>query len=371
MGVKVKMIYSEEQLKAIISKNLKGAIELLGMSQKQFAEEMHISESSLSGYISGKLLPPLELIINLCMQPALKKGGVTLQMFMLEQLSFEKYKGCSLESFYDISSSHKDYEGNYLLYYYDNLNKEYKSNLQSKRRLKYGVLSIYEKTNLGGNNEYFVYARLYRNIDKALNLKRKLDELDYIENIIEKEDAIYELISYDCYFYSGIINFRDDAAFISMKSSNLGDQALIILHVPKRKKNKKYLGGLGCIASKARCHQNLPVVQKIILSRNDIVDYHSEEEIGNYLLMLPSNNNINMQEEANLLIDLFESLYSKGVEDGSMKYITERDKRILITSRLEQLITNKIKENYWCLSSVTVEDDANIYRLLKEYDIED
>ena len=364
----------EEKLKKIVSKNLKNLIEAMKWSQATFAKETGVSEPALSNYLkgseSGGRLPPLEYLVGLCMNDAIRDKGFELT---LDRLISEKFNPKVLvQRKYNQPAvsrrdvKHGDFLGNYLCYFFDQSKSIHNQDHKLNRELRYGVISVFDVyESLTGEVSVRAIASFFKeeNAEKAYELKKTVDSIFKSNDISlsSRNMAIEEAFKIDnVYAYEGVVTFSDHHTFINIQSDVHGDNALIILYSPQKKVDSDYIGGIGSVASIARGRNHMPTAQKIIMSKYELGC--SREVIAEKLSM--SSAEIAQEHEAEAICEFCRKLY---LEQDYAQHFDDADKAILIRRRLDQLVKNYIDKNLCCVGSVTEDEDKAVFKLIEQY----
>ena len=361
--------YDEEVARKVVSMNLRKIQEAARWTQRDFADKIGMALAAANGYLNGATFPPIKVFILLRMMQELKEKNI---FFTIDDLILnpdytpfsQTTQGDERLRPHGNARDHRDFLGTYLTYVYDQTKSEIEG---ASRKLRYGVINVYENYNTTGEEAFITMARFFKEDEKekAFQLKKNIDSF-YKENLSHGDlmARIKEVMQEKSGYYSGMLSFGEGHVFISLSSIRYNDQALIVLYSPKKKADKDYIGGLGCVSSVARVREHMPAAQKIILSRYEIK--RSKEEIGSYLRLLPSSFTAN--DETMELIQLFKRLYSAGEGyDIASQFLNERDKQAIFDSRLHQLIRNYIEKNAFCVATVSEIEDVLVYSLIKQF----
>lgn len=359
---------NEDDLRNIISENLTKLISAMEWSRAKFAAVTGISEATLSNYIKKLRLPSLTYLLNLCSIKEFRMKGIDLTIDRLLAASFNPSLTVgSWKTFYTRNTTtnmHKDFLGNYYCYLFDQ-SKTVGQDEKMFRELRYGVISVFEELdNVTGQTKTQVIALFFKQEEKkkSIELKKNLDII-FSEDLTaaERNSRIKEECDKMHGTYFGGLSVSENHAFINLQSEIYSDNALIVLYSPQKKKNRNYIGGLGCVASVAHGRNHAPTAQKIILSRYELKC--SKEEIATYLSM--STAQVKQTSESKALAEMCKKLY------GSTPYgeilIDEADKIAILENRLIQLVRNYIEKSVCCVSSVSEDDDKNVVNLIKNF----
>ena len=179
-----------------------------------------------------------------------------------------------------------------MLYCYNSSEYKGKISSYSKSTLKYAVLTVLNEESSDGLK---VIANFLKDRDQAENLKEQVENASAKkkESLLKKGET----------FYEGTLHASITQVFISLKNTLLSDQSLIILNNPPS--NKTYIGGLGTANSVSRGREHMPCIQFVLLSKKTL--HIPDGEIYNLLSLGVSD--VNVEIEAEQLINLFKSLY--------------------------------------------------------------
>lgn len=347
-----------------ISSNLKKLIDKNNMNQKQFSEKMEISESTLSGYIKGSKAPGLSFLV------ALKQHfpNVSLEQFLFDDLT-ELDKPITLTQVTIPDTEFRKYHGTYYMFYLDT-NKKSSSrtekNVHETIDLKTGILYVSTKSATSNTSVLSCIAVFgIKKRDEAQKIKNNIDLLGDYDRICE---YLREVIPHGLYF--GQFNMSQMHIFISLNRAIDGkDNALIVLHHASTNKDN-YVGGLGTINSVATGRDSDPIVQLIALSKNNT--YISDEQIKSQLWFSAPDIHVRGQSETDEILKLAESIFhfdhSKTHPEDSTPYvqISEHNRKVMLQSYLEYLITKNVENNRLWFGRVSSADDDDWYHLLKD-----
>lgn len=355
------------ELLSCVGNNIKKLQEDMGWSQEKLASKLDIAGATLSNYINGIRLPSLELLLKLCNLSEVKKQGYNLQVadFLSNSMHLSSIPEVS-ESYVSTERVRKDFTGNYLCYFYDQSKPVHNQDYNTTRELRFGILSIYDEYNcITGETKIKVLAFFGKEseLESVLKAKEKLDEIfAESQSITDRNQAIIDFANKEDFGkYEGEVKFTDQHAFITIHSATHNDSALMIFYSPNKRADSDYLGGIGSIASVAHGRRHMPSAQKIIISRYELGC--SFEEIADHLSLAVAP--IVQTKEAEELGGICKKLYNK--DDAMFKLIDESDKTVIIEARLNQLVRNYIEKNVCCVGTVSDEEDAKIYSLIKKY----
>lgn len=362
-----------DELLSCVGNNIKKLQEDMGWSQEKLASKLNIAGATLSNYINGIRLPSLELLLKLCNLSDVKKQGYNLQVvdFLSNSMHLSSIPEVS-ENYISTERVRKDFIGNYICYFYDQSKPVHNQDYNTTRELRFGILSIYDEYNcITGETKIKVLAFFHKakELETVLDAKEKLDEI-FAENqsITDRNQAIIDFVTKEgSGKYEGEATFTTQHAFITIHSATFNDSALMIFYSPNKRMDSDYLGGIGSIASVAHGRRHMPSAQKIIISRYELGC--SFEEIADHLSLATAP--VVQTQEAIALGQICEKLYNKDNEiykDNELfKLINESDKTAIIEARLNQLVRNYIEKNVCCVGTVSDEEDAKIYSLIKKY----
>lgn len=337
-----------EKLLKNTSDNLLVLIKKKNITQKMLANITGVSESTVSEYVNGKKVPPVEFLVRLKLE-----YGISVDDFvMTESNLFEIPDSADVKASKKNLDNSNKFHGSFYTYYFDTSNYKGRDDNTPPESLVYGILKIFESNSLQNGSGCIAVLGL-KSIEKADEVKNNFDNLPEDINVFD-----YVKEHYYANAYSGTFEVTDKHAFLSLTHGDK-DKALMIFH--RTPSNKKYyLGGIGTINSVSKGREPMPVVQYIGISRNSI--RLSEEEIHhNLLLDLPKFKAANEAEE---LINLFRSLYLD--EDGHKNTMTELQKTITIKANLERYIRDNLERNIFRYSKISNKDDDEWYHMLKE-----
>lgn len=360
-----------DELTTIVSGNLRDLVDELEWSQAKLAKETGVAEGTISNYLKGERLAPLEFLTFMCMNDKLKKLELTVERLTSKDFNAKELVRRRSNSYYvsDREVKHADFLGNYICYFFDQSKPVYNQDHRESRELRYGVVSVFDAyESLIGDVSIRAVAAFFKeeDADLAYGLKRKLDSIfkDCTTDRQARNSAIENAFTLDdIAAYKGAVKFSDRHTFISVESDVYGDNALIILYSPQKKMGSEYIGGMGSVASIARGRAHVPAAQKIIMSKYEL-SKGCNELIAEKLRMTSAE--IVQENEAETLCKFCLKLCQDPAY--SMQF-DEHDKAALIRRRLEQLVKNYIEKNVCCIGVVTENDDMDAYRLIEKYKI--
>lgn len=346
------------------SSNLKKLMAEKGMNQKQFAEIMGISESTLSGYMKSLKQPSFSFLTSL---------KDHFSGILLDDILFNN----NLELHNDLMDCEPDrisdteylkYKGSYALYYLDT-GKKPNSKLISESvhepiDLKFGIL--YVSATPVSKNASAVKCIAIFGLKTDEELQSIKDEIDSLYDDME----IFDLLK--CKrphgLYLGQFHMSQMHIFVTLnKAIDAKDQALIILHHASINKDF-YSGGIGTINSVSTGRSSEPIVQLIALSKKRV--YISYEQIKLRLQFSTPDIRVKGQQEAAEILKLAKTIYrgsdSSSKSNNPYEQFNEHNIEILLTSYMEYLISKNLENHQlWC-GRVSSGDDDAWYHLLKE-----
>lgn len=329
------------------SQNLKNLLTREKMTQKELANKLNIVESTISGYMNGKL-PNCEFLLKLkSLFP-----DISLDDLLTGKISSTP---TTISNSYK-SSPHSNltkFEGLYYTYYLDTSKKMKSYELPpTDGFLKTGLIYVYKDDLHTNNYETPCVAILgIKNRTYIQSIRRHIEEyasasisdtIKYLEN------------NHKTNLYYGTLKMTQTHIFISLEHGNK-DMALLVFHYVESNK-AKYYGGLGTINSASTGRPSDPVIQFIGISRNKLV--LSDEEIQSHLLL--HNPQIQLGEDTDEIIQLAEQLYQKNTDETMTKYIPT-----IIKSNLKYIIAKNIQDNNLLYSKITSDADDHWYHILK------
>lgn len=249
----------------IFSSNLKKLMADKGMNQKQFAEIMGVSESTLSGYMKSQKQPSFSFLSSLkdhfpdiLLDDILFNNNLELHNELME---------CEPDRISD--AEYLKYKGSYTLYYIDT-SKKPNSKLISESvhdaiDLKLGVLYV-STASVSKNNSAVKCAAIFglKTNEEMQSIK---NEIDLLNDDMEIFDQLRSKRPHGLYL--GKFHMSQMHIFITLnKVIDAKDQALIILHHASINKDF-YSGGIGTINSVSTGRSSEPIVQLIALSKKE------------------------------------------------------------------------------------------------------
>ncbi len=352
-------------LKDRVKKNIDALKKRMGWTQARIAEIAGVSEPSVSKYINGSHLPPLEFLVSLCAADDLKAKGIDLKLDYFIEGDFQDAGKTRENSRTEEKQRlhHAGFIGAYVCYLFDQGNAEDATNVKASRDVRNGVLSIFDEyDDVTGKLTHRAIAAFPSIEDEksAFDAKARIDKI--LGSGMSAKARNDELVSVWKRFddiYTGVVTFSEHHAYISLGCEKYGDHALIVLHSPERRAENGYLGGIGSLASVAHGMTHTPTAQKIILSKRPL--NCSEELIADHLSLTKAS--ISQEGEAAVICEFCRKLYAN--EQGA-ELFDEADKVAMLERRLNQLVKNYIEKNICCVGSVSEDEDRNIVKLIEQ-----
>ena len=348
----------DEELKSIVTTNLKNLITKHNLTQKELAHKVGYCEAAVCRYFRGTQFPPIDFLFKLK-----KLYNISIDDFIsrkiiepiqnTDPLEDEKRR---LQEIVELSLYQK-YCGTYIVYYLDTSNYKGRDFNTPTESLVYGVINIHEvKTNLNKSKFESIAFLGLNNRKEAENIKEHLDSLSSIE---ETTDFVYtykEKLSHNN-IYSGDFEFGEKHAYISLKHDNI-DRALIVLYrVPTNKPS--YIGGLGVINSGSKGREKMPTAQFIAFSRFPLS--LSSEEIHHELLL--THPTFKANAEIKELVSMFKNTYL--APDSATSMLSDYQKELMLKVCIEDHIKKIIAQNMDRYAKASERDDSSWYHLLK------
>lgn len=353
-------LFDDSQYRENTSANLEIILKRSSWTQKRLAGEMGVAQSMMVEYLRGSRLPSLRSILRLVNSTEIQKLiPFTIDQFLTGDIRDSDDRSDAAFAWNQEESVHKDILGTYLLYLFDQKLYEVGS-VPRMRKLRYGVLSLYEVARKSGGVKVLAFARFFKSEADALAFRGELDRVDDAgQERRSAEIALYH--SYDD-SYAGSVMLIGNHIFVDLFSSLYNDKALIVLTAPDKKPGAEYIGGLGNVLSITHGAEHVPVSQKIILSRGALEA--SEEEITSHLLF--GDVKIEIDGEAKALLQLMELFCSSEEEDAYLgRVLDAADRHAILQQRLRQLINNYMGRTFNGLFLVSKQDDHACYQFLK------
>lgn len=343
-----------------MAKNIAAILDRMGWTRRRLAEVMDVSQAMMTEYARGDRFPTVKAILRLVNNREIQRQiPFTIDQFLSGDVRDSEANFGNEFTWSQEESIHKDILGIYHLYFFDQKMQEV-GVVPHMRKLRYGILGLYETTRKSGGVKVLALARFFKSEEEANAFRDRLDNI-YAPEEARQEKEMTLFRSYDD-TYSGSVVLIGSHIFVDLFSSFYNDKGLIILTAPEKKPGADYIGGLGNIISVTHGAEHVPVSQKIILSRGTIDA--SDEEIGSHLLY--GNVKIEVDGEMQALLNLLEMFYSAKEDDGYLdKILDTADKRAIIRQRLQQMINNYIGRTFNGLCLVSKQDDHACYHFLK------
>lgn len=355
--------YSLDNVQKRFSNNLKKLMDKMDMNQKQFAEKMEISESTLSGYVKGNKSPSFSFLISLKEQ----FQDISLDHILFDEIMTKKEPTIHISDSVPVGEFLK-YKGTYYLYYLD-VNKKINSKLSSQSvhesiDLKFGVLYVNPKIDLSNSSSVDCIAAFgIKRREEAQSLKNDIELLDNYDQIYERIKGVNQRG-----VYLGQLTRSQMHIFISLtRAIDAKDNAFIIFHHASM--DKEYSsGGLGTINSVSTGRDSDPIVQLIALSKD--FAYISDEQIKSQLRFATPDIQVKGQRETAEILRLAKSIYhqeNSSMEDMSdYSQFSEHNKETLLTSYLEYLNMRNLENNRLWFGRVSNRSDADWDQMLKD-----
>lgn len=225
----------------------------------------------------------------MCVVPDIQKAiSFTADELLFETLEFNDGKPDADKK---KSNLHSDILGNFFLYFYDQSSPDASGQIDSGRKLRYGIISIYEQIKKLGEIGVYAYALFFKTVEEAEIHWKDLLAIDDADTHLDKLRMLYKSNNEH---YTGEVSFNGNHVFIDLSSSFYRDKGLLVLNTPEKKPNANYIGGLGNALSVSHGSARCPVAQKIIFSRVPL-ENASEEEIAKHLSL--TSGTVSVQEE--------------------------------------------------------------------------
>lgn len=359
----------KERLKTNVSRNLHDLIIAVGLTQAKLAEKTGVSEPTVSKYLNGIGLPPIDFLLDICTMQEFKEKGLD---FTIDSLISDKFnpseimqKRRSNSEIVTQQGKHRDFLGNYLCYFYDQSKFVHNQDHKASRELRYGVVSIFdvcedftETVTVRAKAAFFKEA----GASDAFELKRFLDsvfelngDISIRNSKIQKAFEREEVSPYD-----GTVSFSDHHIFVNVESNIYSDNALIILYSPQKRADSEFIGGIGSVASVTRGRTHMPTAQKIIMSKYELKC--SREVISEHLSMYAAP--IEQENEADVICKFCYKLY---LDSDYALNIDEQDKAAMVRRRLDKLVRDYVDKNVCCVGVVTEDEDKEVFKLIEQY----
>ncbi len=352
-------------LREIVQQNIEILAKRMNWKQNKLAEVTGVSEPSVSKYIRGKQLPPLEFLVSLCTSEEVKLAGIDINLdkFISEVISDKKPLEKKTTAQNETALKHLGFLGVYLCYSFDHGNAEDAADAGASRDVRCGVVAVLEDYNHVLNNRFQSVIAVFPDEDderQSRELKAHIEKMmSGRADLKTRNDEIYEYCKRFRLCYTGQVTFNRDEAYISLSGTHYKDHAMVIMYAPAYRTETSYIGGIGTLAMVAHGATHAPTAQKIVLSTCAL--NCTEEMLADYLNLTTAF--ISQESEAQRLCDLCCKLYSG---EGGAELFDESDKRAMIAHRLNQLVKNYIDKNICCVGMVSAEDDRAIVRLIEQ-----
>ncbi len=308
-------------------------------SQKQIAEDTLMSPASITNYINQVSEPSMFFLTQLK-----KAYKITIDDFLFKELSFSGDSNL-------LSHDYSRFIGNYIVYYYDTSPYKGSSNVNTKNALNYGVISVFNSSDIALDNKLFAYGQFLLNRKEAEEVLKNLNK-NMNERYIQK---YYGTLADK---YEGNVNVSSAHIFINLKNNDKQDECFMILNNPPS--NKKYIGGIATVNSIARGREHMPCIQYSIIS--EYVLNITDGEIYNLLsLNVPE---INIDLEVEQLIKLFKTLYLTSGE--TLINLNEYQKKRVLEESFRKSLEELIDNNMFRFAKISDMEDDKYYRLIKE-----
>ena len=300
-------------------------------TQKYIAEKTGFSQSSINNYLSKTSEPSIQFLV------ALKNAfGICIDDFLFSDVNMAD------------EVSYERYEGNYIVYYYNN--NSYKGEVHTNivNTLNYGVVSIMNERQEG--NKVVAYGSFFKSRADAVKLLEELNDA-----APEQRKAIH---ARDENFYKGSMYATAQNIFLSLANGFNGDHTFMIFNNPPSK--VKYIGGAGTVNSVSRGREHNPCVEFIIISRK-LID-KPDGEI--YECLKFDEYSVNLEFAMKDVIELFKRLYVD--QNEISQSLTENQKRAIIENKLEYHFNEIIEANVFRFAKISNKEDDKVYKLVKE-----
>ena len=337
----------------IVAGNLKKFITKNRLTQRELAEKLGITASSMTDYVKGRRMPGTDFFI------ALKKlYNIDIDAFLTKDVSPTVTASISQNTGDSSKSEMMDkFCGLYYIYYIDPSPTAGRDVKPPTESLLYGILYVYKESSSHIDNPVYSCAAILGIKDRGqvTGIKEELEKLEESYMVIERISLDYKEMA-----YYGDFELSGNNVFISLRHETT-DRALVILN--KVTSNKEcYIGGLGTINSVSKGRHHVPVIQYIGLSRYTLT--MSAEEIHHSLLL--GEPDIKASAETDELIKLFKALY---MDPNRSSELTEYQKSIMIRSTLERFIKQSLERNVFRYGKVDDDEDDDFYHLVKHMSV--
>lgn len=363
----------ERELAVITCANLRKLVRALECTDAEFSRLTGVKQSSLSNYMdkldgSANKAPRLDIgfLYDLCSMREFHEKGIYFTLNDLFDKNFDPIP-CAEK---DLRS---DYVGSFICYYFDPSKAKTDIESQMSRRLRFGVMAMFEDFDVESGEEYIrVKASFFDPSEgkAATHLKQNVDEIftnnknavsyrsrnNELDDMFERNEDETSAKTHQT--YNGRLSFSGTKAFITLESKEHNDHALIVINDPDKRTDSLYIGGLGVVASVSH-GAHVPTAQKIIISRYS--PDCSYEEIGKHLNM--TSVAVSTTPETQSLTELCKSLYSGNT---AALCLDENDKSVIIENRIIQLVQNYIDKNICSVGCVSSDEEKAVYSLIKK-----
>ena len=321
----------------LFNNNLKFLLQQHNLSQRQLSLKTNTSCASINNYINKNAEPNISFLMKLK-----ELFGVNIDDLLETDLSLQT------SSKPTINTNTNRFLGTYIMYFYNSGEYKGKVSSYSKNTLKYAIITVLKNVH---DNKTKVVANFIKNREIAEDLKKKLDNIT--DN--QEKEKIHKSLDQ---LYIGKLEASDKQIFIYLKNDILNDQSLIILNNPPS--NNDYLGGLGTANSVSRGREHMPCVQFALLSKKIL--QLADGELYNLLALGVSE--INVETEAEQLINLFKNLY---INNANLKDdLTALQKRKIVENSLNAIVSDLIDANMFRFAKVSNMEDDDYYRIIKD-----
>jgi len=301
-------------------------------SQKYIAEKTNFSQSSINNYLSKSSEPSIKFLV------ALKDAfGINVDDFLFSEFKLE------------VQVPYDKYEGNYIIYYYNNDSYKGEVHVNLKNTLNYGVLSIFKEREF--DKEVIVLATFMKDRENAIRILKSC-------NMAKTSKELAKIYSQTGNIYKGNVDISEQSIFFELKNKENSDQSYIILNNPPTKSN--YIGGVGTVNSISRGREHNPCIQFIILSKKllDVPDGKL------YDCLKFDDYDVNLNDSIKDVIDLFKRLYAEKNEISVE--LTDNQKQAIVRNKLEYHLSEILEANAFRFTKISNKDDDAIYKLIKE-----
>lgn len=343
-----------------IGVNLSSLLDVLGISNKELAEDVGFAEGSVSNYISKGRAIPIPVLMKICSSRLLRNKSIYLGIddFLKDNdLFVREIKRTPLTADSGRAADLKSYAGNYFCYYFDQTRSADDQKDTAYRGMRYGVISVFLDSLSADDTPHYTVGAVFFQQDKkdqAVAVKKEADKL-----YGESDEKLRSLFLGRKDGYIGEAVSAPDSIFIMISNPTFRDRALMILPVPDKREGSAYRGGVGALNSISH-GVHVPVCQKILFS-GEVLDCPNEA-IGELLSI--SSRSVSTRQEAAEIAELCKQLYSPEIMRELL--ISDTDKKAIIADRLDHLVAAYISNNVDSVISVTREDDRAAYKFIKK-----